>query len=803
MKTRCLMLLLFIITVVFSEMVNAQSGTYGVELVGRIWFPSVISGSDTTGGSDCWGYTAPDGTEYALMGVRDGIAVVKAVTLEVVTVVAGPTTGGIPFKWRDIKTYRHYAYAVAEQTGFREGVMIIDLRPLPDSVRYVGSYVTPTDVTSHNLSIDTTTGYAYVLKSNYTGFRIISLADPENPVEVGSVNTVDIHDVFARNDTVWVAEGNHRSFSVYDVTNKSSPVLILRHIIPAGGYVHNIWPTDNGRYAITTEETPFKTVKIWDISNPASVTLVGQYLSQNGLAHNVQVLGNRVYISHYEAGVTVIAISSPSTPIEIARFDTYTQSNNPSFRGCWGAYPYTRNGLFYASDIEGYLTILRLDSIASAFGDLIPSPPNHNFGNVEVGTASDTLAIQITNTTENPISIAALSHQGGGFLLHNVPPLPAIIPPAGAMMFRATFHPVSLGFERDTIRVIPSDPTVAAVSIALLGKGVLIWPAQAGQLYATSAGTNGILYTIELSTGLAASVGPMEAEEIQGLAIKPSTRFLHGVSTTSSVTRLYKLSVQTGDAALVTEFSIGNMRAIAFSVGDTLYGATTSGRLYRLNPSTAETTFIGAASGIVYSALAFSPVTGELWASVRPPLGGRDRIYKVSTVTGQATFVGSTGDNQATPSIAFGPEGTLYGLKGMAAQVNTLIQIDTATAAGTLIGSTGVSGLLAIAMRTDSLVVAVDGNPNPETPKRFVLEQNYPNPFNPATRIGFQLAGFGLVSLKVYDLLGREVATLVNEELQPGSHEVTWDAHGMASGVYFCRLAAGSFVQSRKLVLMR
>jgi hypothetical protein len=100
-------------------------------------------------------------------------------------------------------------------------------------------------------------------------------------------------------------------------------------------------------------------------------------------------------------------------------------------------------------------------------------------------------------------------------------------------------------------------------------------------------------------------------------------------------------------------------------------------------------------------------------------------------------------------------------------------------------------------------ITNVGDQPSAQKPTEFRLEQNYPNPFNPSTHFAFRIAEFGLVSLKVYDLLGREVATLVNEVKQPGSYEVTWDASGFASGVYFYRLHAGTFVQTKKLMLLR
>jgi hypothetical protein len=90
-----------------------------------------------------------------------------------------------------------------------------------------------------------------------------------------------------------------------------------------------------------------------------------------------------------------------------------------------------------------------------------------------------------------------------------------------------------------------------------------------------------------------------------------------------------------------------------------------------------------------------------------------------------------------------------------------------------------------------------------DIPAQSRLEQNYPNPFNPTTRIPFMVRESQIVSLKVYDVLGREVATLVNESLTPGSYEVTFDAAGLASGVYIYRLRAGDFAQTRKLVVQR
>ena len=90
-----------------------------------------------------------------------------------------------------------------------------------------------------------------------------------------------------------------------------------------------------------------------------------------------------------------------------------------------------------------------------------------------------------------------------------------------------------------------------------------------------------------------------------------------------------------------------------------------------------------------------------------------------------------------------------------------------------------------------------------ELPRIFELKQNYPNPFNPTTVIRFQVSGVSNVRLVVYDLLGREVAVLVDEKKTPGSYETTFDARGLASGVYFYRLQSGDYTETKRLILLR
>jgi hypothetical protein len=85
----------------------------------------------------------------------------------------------------------------------------------------------------------------------------------------------------------------------------------------------------------------------------------------------------------------------------------------------------------------------------------------------------------------------------------------------------------------------------------------------------------------------------------------------------------------------------------------------------------------------------------------------------------------------------------------------------------------------------------------------YSLDNNYPNPFNPTTTINYSLASSGKVNISVYNILGQEVATLINKYQHAGEHRVAWNGHGLSSGVYIYRLRSNDFVQTKKMMLMK
>jgi len=315
-------------------------------------------GNKVSGGSDLWGYKAADGKLYALMGIKSGVAVVAIPEMLIIDTIEGPQDVDC-FYHRDIKTFEHYAYIVSENPGFNAGMMILDLQYLPDSVHFIKSYVTDQDTMSHNISIDESQGFAYVQNRNGK-IRIIDLNDPENPQDIGLIDALEVHDMFARNDTVWVAEGFNQSFAIFDLSDKSNPVLLKRILTNNDkfAYAHNIWPSEDGTIFATTEETPNIPIKFWQVENFNDINQVGSYLGSNNLAHDVKLFNNMAFISHYESGVIILDIADPTSPKLLGSYDTYPENNLAQFNGCWGVYPFVDDGYIISSNMSGTLNLL-------------------------------------------------------------------------------------------------------------------------------------------------------------------------------------------------------------------------------------------------------------------------------------------------------------------------------------------------------------------------------------------------------------------------------------------------------------
>jgi hypothetical protein len=152
------------------------------------------------------------------------------------------------------------------------------------------------------------------------------------------------HDMYARGNRLyvaWLCDG----FAVYDITAPSIPVRMGMHNYDQS-FTHNIWPTEDDAYVLTTDEYVSGHVRVWDIRDPLAIEQVAEFApAPDAAIHNVEVVGTTAYISHYTVGTYVVDISDPRAPVQIGHDDFYDgpdpMPGDPfsGFRGAWGVEP--------------------------------------------------------------------------------------------------------------------------------------------------------------------------------------------------------------------------------------------------------------------------------------------------------------------------------------------------------------------------------------------------------------------------------------------------------------------------------
>jgi choice-of-anchor B domain-containing protein len=318
--------------------------------------------------SAIWGYRAPNGREYAIMGCRNGTAfydVTNNANIVEVDFIPGSNNN-----WREMKVYSHYAYIVSELSSSR--LLIVDLQYLPDSVSVVRTWTFPNYSRTHSIQQDGP--YLYLNGGNVTqgmsdegGIAIVDLtSNPSNPTLRGKWGNEYVHDCRVRNDTIWAANiyDPPGTISVINASNKDNPTTITSWVNNPNPFPHNIALTPGRTFALTTDETsspqPNGKLKVWNISNLNNVTLVTTWMPTGittSVVHNVEIYGNYAIVAHYSAGVRILNISNPAVPVEVAWYDTYPSNNGNNYDGCWGVF-LLPSGKIIASDRQTGLYVL-------------------------------------------------------------------------------------------------------------------------------------------------------------------------------------------------------------------------------------------------------------------------------------------------------------------------------------------------------------------------------------------------------------------------------------------------------------
>ena len=346
--------------------------------------------------SNLWGFADPkDGREYALIGLSNGTAVV-----EVTDPLNPRIVGLVPAflsSWREVKVYaffkggrrRAYAYVSTEARG--QGLQVLDLNGLPDSVKLAREeHEIDTAHTLFVANVDFATGlpvegltptlYTEGVHPGNGGLVAFSLSKPRNPRRVGEYQDTYVHDIYAQSfsgvraaqcgpghdpcELVFAWAGS--DVRLIDFTDKQAPILLSQLVYPGIGYAHSGWISRDQQFLFNFDEfdesrsglpTRILTLSIADLRAP------GVAASWSGpdhaIEHNGYVVGNRLYVAHYTRGLVIFNARQPTHLREIAHFDTDPTDNSTSFHGAWGVYPFLPSGTLLISDIEGGLFVVR------------------------------------------------------------------------------------------------------------------------------------------------------------------------------------------------------------------------------------------------------------------------------------------------------------------------------------------------------------------------------------------------------------------------------------------------------------
>lgn len=316
--------------------------------------------------------------EYIIAGTTDSVYFFDITVPGQINLVARHHGASRFARNRDYETYKHYAYCVSDQASGIGKLQIFDLQYLPDSVHKVyesnalGTF-------THTIFIDSNSARLYMTMNTkpggFSALDVLSLDDPENPQFLAELQVPTdpnnfelfnaVHEMFARNDTVYLSCENAGLF-IFDLKNLSSQrLLTIINSYPDRGYNHSSWLDKSGRYLMFTDENSGLDVKIYDLKNFSEPRFVSMFNSNtDAMPHNAFWYGDFAYVSAYHDGVRVWNVKDPAKPYQVAWYDTHPVEPEQygGFKGCWGVYPFLPSKRIIASDLTAGIFVFEIDS---------------------------------------------------------------------------------------------------------------------------------------------------------------------------------------------------------------------------------------------------------------------------------------------------------------------------------------------------------------------------------------------------------------------------------------------------------
>ena len=781
--------------------------------------------------NDVWGYTAPDGHEFALVGHRSGTYIYDVSTNPHDPIEVGFIAGATS-TWRDLKTHGYYCYVTNETGG---GMDIISLED-PFNPYKVGEY-TATFTTAHNLFISD--GFAYIFGSNADegGCRILSLDNPINPVEVGSWEDDYFHDGFVKNDTLYGCGIYNGTLYIIDVSIKSNPINLVEHNYSNYG-CHAVWVTDDSKYVVTGDEEAGGYVYIFDIQDFDNINLVSTWYpdevdAEDKSVHNVLIKGDLLYISYYVYGTRILDISDPYNPTEVGYYDWYPGQSG-LYSGNWGTYPLTENGLIYSTDYSGngffimsypFMGEINFEELNDtennidplSFNVTINESPDYSvdYSSFKLywgigGMITDSASL----TSAGNSYVGSLTPSGENGIMHyyiafNTQNGERVTKPYGAPFSSYKFN-IGIDNVSPEVELItqvedqfyPSG-SFDVISIASDNIGInsveLFWQAGDNQIQ-----------SIVCEESHDQDLGAVYVGSISYNGIAPGTAIRYWAVATDASSQSNQSQSDENHFYISDQYALGNFEnessmdawdlrdwgrqyvnhIIKWAINDSpngLYSPNAYNACYLIEPI-----------NLTYFTKAYIKFkSGELlmpgdYGYVQVKRGDSPNwtnIMTVSSWNNQEMFERYINLN------SYLNEEELYFRLLMTSDLSDESQ------------GWYVDDINLVLNQDMPPNVNTDSNIN-NIPNKLTLNPSYPNPFNPNTKISFDLPKSSKVKLQIVDINGRGIANLLSNSLDSGTYNVNWNGTSdsgvnMSSGIYFIILNVDGSILTQKLSLIR
>ena len=781
--------------------------------------------------NDVWGYTAPDGHEFALVGHRSGTYIYDVSTNPHDPIEVGFIAGATS-TWRDLKTHGYYCYVTNETGG---GMDIISLED-PFNPYKVGEY-TATFTTAHNLFISD--GFAYIFGSNADegGCRILSLDNPINPVEVGSWEDDYFHDGFVKNDTLYGCGIYNGTLYIIDVSIKSNPINLVEHNYSNYG-CHAVWVTDDSKYVVTGDEEAGGYVYIFDIQDFDNINLVSTWYpdevdAEDKSVHNVLIKGDLLYISYYVYGTRILDISDPYNPTEVGYYDWYPGQSG-LYSGNWGTYPLTENGLIYSTDYSGngffimsypFMGEINFEELNDTENNIDPlsfnvtineSPDfSVDYSSFKLYWGIDGMITDSASLTSAGNSyVGSLTPSGENGIMHyymafNTQNGERVTKPYGAPFSSYKFN-IGIDNVSPEVELItqvedqfyPSG-SFDVISIASDNIGInsveLFWQAGDNQIQ-----------SIVCEESHDQDLGAVYIGSISYNGIAPGTAIRYWAVATDASSQSNQSQSDENHFYISDQYALGNFEnessmdawdlrdwgrqyvnhIIKWAINDSpngLYSPNAYNACYLIEPI-----------NLTYFTKAYIKFkSGELlmpgdYGYVQVKRGDSPNwtnIMTVSSWNNQEMFERYINLN------SYLNEEELYFRLLMTSDLSDESQ------------GWYVDDINLVLNQDMPPNVNTDSNIN-NIPNKLTLNPSYPNPFNPNTKISFDLPKSSKVKLQIVDINGRGIANLLSNSLDSGTYNVNWNGTSdsgvnMSSGIYFIILNVDGSILTQKLSLIR